>query len=76
MMPALQSIFLSPFVKQDATLPPHLTFRPSRARWFAVVNRSQLAIDWTLLNGTSPLDSWFIAFYSLMRAGELGTSLS
>ncbi|BGP42243.1 hypothetical protein JCM10449v2_006248 [Rhodotorula kratochvilovae] len=71
MLVCFESIFLSPFVKQDALLPPHLRFRPSRARWFAVVNRAQLAIDWMLQHGEVPLDTWFIGFYALMRAASV-----
>ncbi|GAA5825747.1 hypothetical protein JCM3770_007098 [Rhodotorula araucariae] len=71
MLVCFESIFLSPFVKQDALLPAHLHFRPSRARWFAVVNRAQLAIDWMLQHGEVPLDTWFIGFYALMRAASV-----
>ncbi|GAA5891299.1 hypothetical protein JCM8208_002577 [Rhodotorula glutinis] len=71
MIVCFESIFLSPFVKQDALLPAHLHFRPSRARWFAVVNRAENSINWMLSQGETPLDTWFIGFYSLMRAASV-----
>ncbi|BGP39973.1 hypothetical protein JCM10450v2_003953 [Rhodotorula kratochvilovae] len=65
---AFESIFLRPFVRPKGELPAHLHFRPSAARWFAVVTRAQLAIDWVFQRGGELLDATMCMFYSLMMA--------
>lgn len=55
-------------MKQDGSLPVRLTFRPSAARFFTIVTRSQTAIDWTLAEGTAILDHWLVGMYSLLYA--------
>ncbi|BGP32018.1 hypothetical protein JCM10296v2_003797 [Rhodotorula toruloides] len=63
-----ESVFLRPFVKQDGDIPAHLQFRPTAARWFAVITRSQFAIDWMLTNGTIAIDCFFPGMYSVMMS--------
>ncbi|GAA6056713.1 hypothetical protein JCM3770_006480 [Rhodotorula araucariae] len=65
---AFESLFFRPFARPKSDLPTHLHFRPSPARWFAVVTRAQLAIDWVFQRGSELLDATMCMFYALMMA--------
>ena len=64
----MQSIFLQPFASPKSNVPERLHFRPSPARYFAVVTRSQLAIDWILSHGVEILDSTMLAPFLILMA--------
>ncbi|BGP26461.1 zn(2)-C6 fungal-type transcription factor [Rhodotorula toruloides] len=70
LLSCFESIFLRPFVKQDRDVPSGIAFRPSPARWFAVVNRSQLTIDW-LLQTPGVLSISHTAFYALTMSASV-----
>ncbi|GAA5999049.1 uncharacterized protein JCM10292_003285 [Rhodotorula paludigena] len=71
MLVAFEGVFLRPFVKQNRNVPSHIHFRPSAARWFSIVQRSQSAIHWVFQNGLAVLDSIMWIFYGLSMAASV-----
>ncbi|GAA5913735.1 hypothetical protein JCM6882_002329 [Rhodosporidiobolus microsporus] len=68
---AFESILLRPFIKQDNPLANDIRFRPTPARWYAVVLRSRSAIEWFVQHGVDILDTWNFSFYALMMAASV-----
>ncbi|RSH89121.1 hypothetical protein EHS25_002787 [Saitozyma podzolica] len=62
---AAEILLFRPFVKLNRKLPPHLTFRPSAARWYTTVQRCQASISWMSVNGDVLLDCWLPGKFAL-----------
>ncbi|KAI5479120.1 C6 transcription factor [Pseudohyphozyma bogoriensis] len=59
MLIAIESLLLRPLMKPDARRPSTITFKPSNARWYSAVTRSQQYIDWMVNHGGVLMDWGF-----------------
>lgn len=67
----LQRCFLWP----TSPIPPHITYRPTRERWMALVQRVEDAVHWlNTPDGAFYLDVWSNTVYPACKSGSCVTS--